>query len=83
MFNKLVRNSRSLLILGVLLAVIAFVLAFSLLSKAQNSPAGLAAPQPTPVPAKELIVNSGHDAEYNPQAIREVERLKLNVASSR
>jgi len=32
----------------------------------------------------ELIVNSGHDAEYNPQAIREVERiLKLNVASSR
>ena len=59
MFNKLVRNSRSLLILGVLLAVIAFVLAFSLLSKAQNSPAGLAAPQPTPVPAKELIVNSG------------------------
>ena len=32
----------------------------------------------------ELIVNSGHDAEYNPQAIREVERiLKLNLASSR
>ena len=58
MFNKLVRNSRSLLILGVLLAVIAFVLAFVVLSKAQNSPAGLAAAQPTPVPAQELLVNS-------------------------
>src|SRR5437763_6595551 len=58
MFNKLVRNPRSMLILGVLLAVIAFVLAFSVLSKSQNSPAGLAAAQPTPVPAQELIVNS-------------------------
>ncbi len=32
----------------------------------------------------ELIVNSGHDAQYNPQAIREVERiLKLNPTVSR
>ena len=32
----------------------------------------------------ELIVNSGHGAQYNPQAIREVARiLKLNVADSR
>src|SRR5438552_1539106 len=32
----------------------------------------------------ELIVNSGHDAQYNPQAIREVERiLKLNLTVSR
>src|SRR5437763_8356056 len=58
MFNKLVRNPRSMLILGVLLAVIAFVLAFSVYSKSQNSPPSLAAAQPTPVPAQELIVNS-------------------------
>ena len=32
----------------------------------------------------ELIVNSDHGAQYNPQAIREVERiLKLNLAGSR
>jgi Flp pilus assembly protein CpaB len=57
MFNKLDRNSRSLLILGVLLAVIAFALAFSVLSKASSS-ASQAALQPTPVPAPALIVNS-------------------------
>ena len=64
MFNKLVRNPRSMLILGVLLAVIAFVLAFSVLSKSQNSPASLAAAQPTPVPAQELIVNSKLPARF-------------------
>jgi Flp pilus assembly protein CpaB len=58
MFNKLVRNSRSLLILGVLLAVIAFALAFAVLSKASSSPASQATGQPTPVPAPALIVNS-------------------------
>ena len=32
----------------------------------------------------ELVVNSDHGAQYNPQAIREVERiLKLNLAVSR
>src|SRR6266404_5982372 len=31
----------------------------------------------------ELIVNSGHGAQYNPQAIREVERiLRVNLARS-
>src|SRR4051812_43012483 len=58
MFNKLVRNPRSMLILGVLLAVIAFVLAFSVLSKSQNSPASLAAAQPTPVPAQQLVAKT-------------------------
>src|SRR4051794_16534733 len=58
MFNKLDRNSRSLLILGVLLAVIAFALAFYVLSKASNSSSSQAALQPTPVPAPALIVNS-------------------------
>ena len=57
MFNKLDRNSRSLLIVGVLLAVIAFALAFSVLSKASSS-ASVAPVQPTPVPAPALIVNS-------------------------
>jgi Flp pilus assembly protein CpaB len=57
MFNKLDRNSRNLLILGVLLAVIAFALAFSVLSKASSS-ASQAPAQPTPVPAPALIVNS-------------------------
>ena len=58
MFNKLDRNSRSLLILGVLLAVIAFALAFLVLSKASSSSASQAAAQPTPVPAPQLIANS-------------------------
>jgi Flp pilus assembly protein CpaB len=58
MFNKLVRNSRSLLVLGVLLAVIAFALAFVVLSKASSSPASQATAQPTPVPAPALIANS-------------------------
>ena len=58
MFNKLDRNSRSLLILGVLLAVIAFALAFSVLSKASGSSASPATVQPTPIPAPALIVNS-------------------------
>ena len=32
----------------------------------------------------ELIVNSDHGAQYNPDAVREVERiLKLNLAGSR
>ena len=32
----------------------------------------------------ELVVNSDHGAQYNPQAVREVERiLKLNLAVSR
>jgi Flp pilus assembly protein CpaB len=58
MFNKLVRNSRSLLILGVLLAVIAFALAFAVLSKASSSPASQATAQPTAAPAPALIANS-------------------------
>ena len=57
MFNKLDRNSRNLLILGVLLAVIAFALAFSVLSKASSS-ASQATVQPTAVPAPQLIANS-------------------------
>ena len=57
MFNKLDRNSRNLLILGMLLAVIAFALAFSVLSKASSS-ASQATVQPTAVPAPALIVNS-------------------------
>jgi Flp pilus assembly protein CpaB len=55
MFNKLDRNSRSLLILGVLLAVIAFALAFSVLSNA-SSPASQAAVQPTPEPVGHVLL---------------------------
>ena len=55
--SKLFRNSRNLLILGALLAAVAFVLVFSVLSKAQSpvsNAANVAAP-PTPIPAPELI----------------------------
>jgi Flp pilus assembly protein CpaB len=55
MFNKLDRNSRSLLIVGVLLAVIAFALAFSVLSKASNSSASQATAQPTPGPVGQVL----------------------------
>src|SRR5437868_4556834 len=54
MFNKLDRNSRSLLILGVVLAVIAFALAFSVLSKASSS-ASQAVVQPTPGPVGQVL----------------------------
>jgi Flp pilus assembly protein CpaB len=55
MFNKLDRNSRSLLILGVLLAVIAFALAFFVLSKASSS-ASQAVVQPTPGPVGQVLL---------------------------
>src|SRR5947209_14553965 len=59
MLNKLIHNSRNLFILGAVLAALAFVLAFSLLSKAQQSPTTLAAPvQPTPVPAPALVAKT-------------------------
>ena len=61
MLNKLVRNSRNLIILGALLAAIAFVLAFSVLSKAQQSPTTNAAqvpPTATPIPAPQLVARS-------------------------
>lgn len=55
--SKLFRNSRNLLILGALLAAVAFVLVFSILSKAQSpvSSAAVAAVAPTPVPAPQLV----------------------------
>ncbi|HKC73081.1 MAG TPA: RcpC/CpaB family pilus assembly protein [Chloroflexota bacterium] len=56
MFNKLDRNSRSLLIVGVLLAVIAFALAFSVLSKASSSSASQATVQPTPGPVGQVLL---------------------------
>jgi hypothetical protein len=55
MLNKLIHNSRNLFILGALLAAVAFVLAFSLLSKAQQTTTTMAAPAPTPVPAPALV----------------------------
>ena len=55
MFNKLDRNSRSLLILGVLLAVIAFALAFTVLSKASSS-ASQAAVQSAPQPVGQVLL---------------------------
>jgi Flp pilus assembly protein CpaB len=55
MFNKLVRNPRSLLITGVLLAVIAFVLAFILLSKAAPQGSQAAPPQATPEPVGQVL----------------------------
>jgi Flp pilus assembly protein CpaB len=55
MFNKLDRNSRSLLIVGVLLAVIAFALAFSVLSRASSS-ASQAAVQATPQPVGQVLL---------------------------
>lgn len=61
MLNKLVRNSRNLLIIGGLLAAVAFVLAFSVLSKAQSSPTTNAAqivPTATPVPAPMLVART-------------------------
>ena len=55
MFNKLDRNSRNLLIVGVLLAVIAFALAFSVLSKASSS-ASQAAVQSAPQPVGQVLL---------------------------
>lgn len=55
--SKLFRNSRNLLILGALLAAVAFVLVFSVLSKAQSpvSNAANVTVPPTPIPAPELV----------------------------
>jgi Flp pilus assembly protein CpaB len=59
MLNKIVRSSRNLFILGGLLAVVAFGLAFSVLSKAQQAPTTTAAPPPpTPIPAPALIART-------------------------
>src|SRR5579871_5527499 len=62
MLNKFFRNSRYLLIFGLVLAAAAFVLTFSLLSKAQ-SPATSAAilqaqARPTPVPPPALVAKT-------------------------
>lgn len=58
MLNKLVRNSRALFIGGAILAVVAFALAFTVLSKAQQPPQTLAATAavPTPPPAAPVLV---------------------------
>lgn len=58
--SKLFRNSRTMLILGALLAAVAFVLVFSILSKAQQSPISNAAAlaTPTPIPAPELVAKT-------------------------
>ena len=56
MFNKLDRNSRNLLIVGVLLAVIAFALAFFVLSQASSSSASQAAVQPAPGPVGHVLL---------------------------
>ena len=59
MLNKIVRSSRNLFILGALLAVVAFALAFSVLSKAQQTPTSNAAPPPpTPIPAPALVARA-------------------------
>lgn len=60
MLNKLMHNSRNLFILGAVLAALAFVLAFSLLSKAQQSTATQAAVAPvaTPIPAPALVAKT-------------------------
>jgi len=57
MLNKFVRNSRNLFIVGALLALVAFGLAFSVLSKAQQPPPqSLAAPVPAAPPAAPVLV---------------------------
>jgi Flp pilus assembly protein CpaB len=68
MLNKLLHNSRNLLIIGALLAAAAFALTFMVLNKAQGSPVAIAggnnptpvvvAPTPTPVPAPMLVAQS-------------------------
>ncbi len=60
MLNKFVRNSRNLFIVGALLAIAAFGLAFTVLSKAQQAPQSLAATAavPTPPPAADVLVVS-------------------------
>ena len=59
MLSKIVRSSRNLFILGGLLAVVAFALAFSILSKAQTPSNTIAAPPPpTPIPAPALVART-------------------------
>jgi Flp pilus assembly protein CpaB len=68
MLNKLLHNSRNLLIIGALLAAVAFTLTFMVLNKAQGSPVANAvgggatpvvvAPTATPVPAPMLVAQS-------------------------
>lgn len=56
MLNKLVRNSRNLFIVGALLALVAFGLAFSVLSKAQQPPPQSLAAAPAAPPAAPVLV---------------------------
>ncbi|HZS87616.1 MAG TPA: hypothetical protein VFE42_09030 [Chloroflexota bacterium] len=67
MLNKLLHNSRNLLIIGALLAAVAFALTFMVLNKAQGNPVAIAgnnqtpvaaAPTATPIPAPMLVAQS-------------------------
>jgi len=66
MLNKFVRNSRNLFIVGALLALVAFGLAFSVLSKAQQPPPqSLAATSAAAPPAAPVLVASAALPTYS------------------
>jgi len=67
MLNKIVRNSRNLFIIGALLAVVAFALAFTVLSKAQQTSQSLAAVAavPTPPPAAPVLIATNELPAYS------------------
>ena len=65
MLNKFVRNSRNLFIVGALLALVAFGLAFSVLSKAQQPPLQSLAAAPAAPPAAPVLVASAALPAYS------------------
>lgn len=65
MLNKFVRNSRNLFIVGALLAIVAFGLAFTVLSKAQQAPQSLAAAPAAPLPSPPVLIASAELPAYS------------------
>ena len=65
MLNKFVRNSRNLFIVGAILAIVAFGLAFSILSKAQQAPQSLAAPVAALPPSAPVLIANAELPAYS------------------
>ncbi len=67
MLNKFVRNSRNLFIVGALLAIVAFGLAFTVLNKAQQPPPQslAAAPAAPPPPSPPVLVANAELPAYS------------------
>ncbi len=70
MLNKIVRNSRNLFIIGAVLAIVAFALAFTVLSKAQQTSQSLAAVAavPTPPPSPPVLIAKAEVPAFSPVA---------------